>query len=127
MRLSGRDVVGAQAAFDQRTGEPVVSCRFSATGARRFAEITQENVGRPFAIVLDNVVRSAPVIREPILGGSGQISGQFTVQQANEAALLLRAGQLPARLTVVVNSRRALRLETVRRYGTLMLITYDRI
>jgi preprotein translocase subunit SecD len=99
--LSGRDVVDSQAAFDQRTNEPIVTFRFNAAGARRFAEITQENVGRPFAIVLDNVVRSAPVIREPILGGSGQISGQFTVQQANEVALLLRAGQLPARLVVV--------------------------
>ena len=71
------------------------------TGARKFAEATRENVGKPFAIVLDNKVISAPVIREPILGGSGQISGNFTVQQANDLAILLRAGALPAPLTVI--------------------------
>ncbi|MBA8775299.1 protein translocase subunit SecD, partial [Staphylococcus schleiferi subsp. coagulans] len=70
-------------------------------GAKRFAATTQEAVGRPFAIVLDNQVISAPVIREPILGGSGQISGNFTVQQANDLAILLRAGALPAPLKVV--------------------------
>ena len=69
--------------------------------ARRFAQVTQENVGRPFAIVLDNKVISAPVIREPILQGSGQISGSFTVQAANDLAILLRAGALPAPLTIV--------------------------
>ena len=63
--------------------------------------MTQENVGKPFAIVLDNEVISAPVIREPILGGSGQISGNFTVQQANDLAILLRAGALPAPLTII--------------------------
>ena len=65
------------------------------------AQVTQENVGRPFAIVLDNEVISAPVIREPILGGSGQISGNFTVEQATDLAILLRAGALPAKLTIV--------------------------
>ena len=63
--------------------------------------MTQENVGKPFAIVLDNEVISAPVIREPILGGSGQISGNFTVQSANDLAILLRAGALPAPLTII--------------------------
>jgi preprotein translocase subunit SecD len=63
--------------------------------------VTQENVGKPFAIVLDNQVISAPVIREPILGGSGQISGNFTVQSANDLAILLRAGALPAPLTII--------------------------
>jgi len=63
--------------------------------------VTQENVGRPFAIVLDNEVISAPVIREPILGGSGQISGNFTVESANDLAILLRAGALPAPLTII--------------------------
>ncbi len=63
--------------------------------------MTQQNVGRQFAIVLDNKVISAPVIREPILGGSGQISGNFTVQSANDLAILLRAGALPAKLTIV--------------------------
>jgi preprotein translocase subunit SecD len=79
----------------------VVNFRFNSSGARRFAEATQQNVGKPFAIVLDNQVVSAPVIREPILGGSGQISGSFTVQQANDLAILLRAGALPAPLTIV--------------------------
>ena len=63
--------------------------------------MTQENVGRPFAIVLDNEVISAPVIREPILGGSGQISGSFTVESANDLSILLRAGALPAPLTII--------------------------
>src|SRR5436190_4319589 len=99
--VSGEDLTDAQPGFDQRTSEPIVSFKFNINGARRFAQVTQENVGRPFAIVLDNEVISAPVIREPILGGSGQISGSFTVQQANDLAILLRAGALPAPLQVI--------------------------
>lgn len=99
--VSGADLTDAQPSFDSRTSEPVVNFRFNSSGARRFAQITQENVGRPFAIVLDNQVISAPVIREPILGGSGQISGNFTVQEANDLAILLRAGALPAPLTII--------------------------
>src|SRR5207245_11464013 len=99
--LTGRDLVDAQASFDQRTNEPVISFRFNADGARRFAQVTQENVGKPFAIVIDNEVMSAPVIREPILGGSGQISGAFTVEQANDMALMLRAGELPGKMTLL--------------------------
>ncbi len=99
--VSGADLVDAQPGFDQRNSEPIVSFRFNSTGARKFAEATQQNVGKPFAIVLDNKVISAPVIREPILGGSGQISGNFTVQQANDLSILLRAGALPAPLTIV--------------------------
>ena len=99
--VSGEDLTDAQPGFDQRTSEPIVSFKFNINGARRFAQVTQENVGRPFAIVLDNEVISAPVIREPILGGSGQISGSFTVQGANDLAILLRAGALPAPLTVI--------------------------
>ncbi|MCQ3943524.1 MAG: protein translocase subunit SecD [Alphaproteobacteria bacterium] len=99
--VSGEDLTDAQPGFDQRTSEPIVTFRFNSNGARRFAQATQENVGRPFAIVLDNEVISAPVIREPILGGSGQISGGFTVQQANDLAILLRAGALPAPLTII--------------------------
>jgi len=99
--VSGADLVDAQPGFDQRNNEPIVSFRFNSSGARKFAEATQANVGKPFAIVLDNKVISAPVIREPILGGSGQISGNFTVQQANDLAILLRAGALPAPLTVI--------------------------
>jgi len=99
--ISGENLVDAQAAFDQRSNEPVVSFRFDSRGAQRFAQATQENVGKPFAIVLDQQVISAPVIREPILGGSGQISGNFSVDGANDLAVLLRAGALPATLTVV--------------------------
>jgi preprotein translocase subunit SecD len=99
--LTGRDLVDAQAAFDARTSEPILSFRFSADGARRFAQVTQENVGKPFAIVFDNEILSAPVIREPILGGTGQISGGFTVQDANDMALLLRSGELPGKLTLI--------------------------
>jgi preprotein translocase subunit SecD len=99
--VSGGDLVDAQPAFDQRTQEPVVSMRFNASGARRWAQATTDNVGRPFAIVLDNEVISAPVIREPILGGQSQISGSFTVQSANQLSILLRAGALPAKLTVI--------------------------
>ena len=101
MIVSGEDLTDAQPGFDQRTSEPIVTFRFNSNGARRFAQATQENVGRPFAIVLDNEVISAPVIREPILGGSGQISGSFTVQAANDLAILLRAGALPAPLTII--------------------------
>ena len=99
--VSGADLTDAQPGFDQRTSEPIVSFRFNSSGARKFAEATQANVGKPFAIVLDNKVISAPVIREPILGGSGQISGTFTVQSANDLAILLRAGALPAPLTII--------------------------
>jgi protein-export membrane protein SecD len=99
--VSGENLVDAQPGFDSRTGEPVVTFRFDAAGATRFGKVTQENVGLPFAIVLDNKVISAPVIREPILGGTGQISGSFTVQRANDLAVLLRSGALPAKLTVI--------------------------
>jgi len=99
--VSGADLTDAQPGFDQRTGQPIVSFRFNGTGARKFAQATTENVKQPFAIVLDNEVISAPVIQEPITGGSGQISGNFTVQQANDLAILLRAGALPAPLTII--------------------------
>jgi preprotein translocase subunit SecD len=99
--LSGETLTDAQASVNPTTGQPAVHFRFDAMGARRFAEITKENVGQQFAIVLDNQVITAPVIREPITGGSGQIDGNFTVQGANELSLLLRAGALPAPLTVL--------------------------
>jgi preprotein translocase subunit SecD len=99
--VSGEDLTKADAGFDQRTSEPIVTFQFNTNGARRFGQVTQENVGRPFAIVLDNEVISAPVIREPIIGGSGQISGNFTVEAANDLAILLRAGALPAPLTII--------------------------
>jgi preprotein translocase subunit SecD len=90
--VSGADIVDAQPSFDQRANEPLVSFRFNSSGARKFAEATRQNVGKPFAIVLDNQVLSVPVIQEPILGGSGQITGNLTVQQAYDLAILLRAG-----------------------------------
>jgi len=95
--VDGENLVDAQAGFDQRTNEPIVSFRFDTKGASRFGKVTQDNVGRPFAIVLDGEIISAPVIREPILGGSGQISGSFSVEGANNLAILLRAGAKVAR------------------------------
>ncbi|MCW2317174.1 preprotein translocase subunit SecD [Rhodoblastus acidophilus] len=97
----GEDLTDAQPGFDQRTGEPVVNFRFNIRGGQRFGEVTSANVGRPFAIVLDNKVISAPRILGPITGGSGQISGRFSVEQANNLAILLRAGALPAKLSIV--------------------------
>ncbi len=99
--VQGEDLDDSQPGFDQRTNEPIISFRFNASGARKFGRFTQENVGEPFAIVLDDKVISAPVIREPILGGSGQISGNFTVETSNNLAIQLRSGALPAKLTVV--------------------------
>lgn len=99
--VSGEDLVDAQPGFDQRTNEPVINFRFDQKGAVFFGRFTQEHVGEPFAIVLDDKVISAPVIREPILGGSGQISGSFTVDSANNLAIQLRSGALPAKLTIV--------------------------
>jgi len=97
--VGGDTLTDAQATF--QNNEPVVSFKFDAAGARRFGDATRDNVGKPFAIVLDNKVISAPVIREPILGGSGIISGSFTVQSASDLALLLRAGALPAPITIL--------------------------
>ena len=99
--VQGEDLTDAQPGFDQRTQEPVVNFRFNIRGGQRFGEVTAENVGRPFAIVLDGKVISAPRILGPIMGGSGQISGHFTVETANNLAILLRAGALPAKLTIV--------------------------
>ncbi|NKN38496.1 protein translocase subunit SecD [Agrobacterium sp. a22-2] len=101
VELSGDHLTDARVGFNQTNNEPIVSFRFDNFGATRFAEITKANVGRPFAIVLDQKVLSAPVINEPITGGAGQISGSFTVQQANDLSALLRAGALPAKLTVI--------------------------
>ena len=99
--ISGERLTDARSGFDQQTGAPIVSFRFDTVGARQFAEITKNNVGRPFAIVLDGKVLSAPVINEPITGGSGQISGDFTVEETTTLSALLRAGALPAPLTVI--------------------------
>lgn len=98
--LTGETLVDSQPSFDQ-FGEPVVSFRFNRLGARKFGEVTTDHTGEPFAIVLDGEIITAPRINEPILGGSGQISGSFTPDEANDLAILLRAGALPAPLTVV--------------------------
>jgi protein-export membrane protein SecD len=99
--VDGGDLTDARAANNPQTGEWVVDFTFNAEGARRFADVTRANVNRRFAIVLDGKVISAPVIREPITGGRGQISGQFTAASATDLAVLLRAGALPAPLTVI--------------------------
>lgn len=98
--LSGDLLTDARTTFTSGN-MPAVSFSFNTLGARVFADITKQNTGHLFAIVLDNKVISAPVIREPILGGAGVISGNFTVESANDLALLLRAGALPAPLTIV--------------------------
>ena len=99
--VSGERLADAQASFDQMTNSPVVNFRFDVAGGRSFTRATSENVGKPFAIVLDNQVISAPTIRQPIVGGSGQIEGGFTVESANDLAVLLRAGALPAPLNIL--------------------------
>lgn len=99
--VAGDRLTDARANFNQQTGQPLVTLRFDSVGARQFAETSKENVGRRFAIVLDNKVISAPVFREAILGGSGEIEGNFTVQSANDLSVLLRAGALPAPLKIL--------------------------
>lgn len=98
--VSGDSLVDAATTRDQM-GQWAVSFRFDSSGARKFGDVTTENVGRPFAIVLDGRVISAPVIREPIVGGTGQITGNFTVEEANDLSLLLRAGALPAPMKIL--------------------------
>lgn len=97
--ISGDMLVDAQPAYQDN--QPVVSFRFDSRGASRFGDVTSANVGKPFAIILDGKVISAPVIRSAILGGSGIISGNFTTESARDLALLLRAGALPAPLTIL--------------------------
>ncbi len=99
--LSGERLSDARLSFDSVTNEPVIAFGLDNVGARAFAAITQANVGKPFAMVLDGQVLSAPVIEEPIIGGAGQIKGNFTAQSASDLAALLRAGALPAPLTIV--------------------------
>ena len=98
--VSGDELVDANPSMDQ-FNQPVVSLRFDSTGSRKFGDLTSKNVGKRFAIVLDGEVISAPVIREAITGGSGQISGNFTFETASDLAVLLRAGALPAPLTIL--------------------------
>jgi len=97
--VSGDQLIDSQPSFQD--GLPVVSFRFDAAGGKRFAKATQENSGKPFAIILDGQVISAPRINEPILGGSGIISGNFTTETASELSILLRSGKLPVALKVI--------------------------
>jgi protein-export membrane protein SecD len=99
--VTGEMLVDAQQSFDQNGVEPVVSFRFNQDGARRFGKATSENVNRPFAVVLDNKIITAPRIITPILGGTGQITGNFSIESANALATNLRSGALPAKLTIV--------------------------
>lgn len=97
--LGGESLVDARPTY--QNGQAVISFRFDSQGARKFGQITSENVGKPFAIVLDGKVLTAPRINEPILGGSGIISGSYTLQEVSELSVLLRAGALPAPLKLI--------------------------
>jgi protein-export membrane protein SecD len=99
--IDGNNLTDASAGFDQRNGQPVVNTRFDSVGTRQMAEMSKANVNHRFAIVLDNQVITAPNFIEPILTGQAQISGTFTTQTANQLAMLLRAGALPAPLHVI--------------------------
>ena len=99
--IKGDQLTDARQGFNQQTNEPIVSITFDQQGGARFAKLTTENVNRPFAIILDGKVLSAPNINEPILGGSAQISGNFTIEAANQLAISLRSGALPVDLRVV--------------------------
>ena len=99
--LSGDNLINAQPKLDREINEAVVSFTFDRTGSKKFARATSSNVGKRMAIILDNKIISAPVIREAILGGNGQITGDFTFQSATDLALLLRSGALPAPLNII--------------------------
>lgn len=100
-RLTGDNLTDAQQSYDTQHNRVIVSFKFDAPGARKFADLTRENVGKAFAMVLDNKVISAPIINEEIPSGNGQISGNFTIQSANDLAVLMRAGALPATLSIM--------------------------
>lgn len=99
--ISGENLIDSQPGFDSQSNQPIVNFRFDTAGAKSFGKITAQYVGKPFAIVLDDVVISSPIINEPILGGSGQISGDFTLEEANDLSILLRAGALPVPLIIL--------------------------
>jgi protein-export membrane protein SecD len=99
--ISPDAIADAQTAFDPRSNEPIVTFQFTSTGARQFGQFTLDNIGRKFAIVFNGQLISAPVIREPILGGYGQISGNISIAEAQSMALALKSGALPVRLTVI--------------------------
>jgi preprotein translocase subunit SecD len=123
--VSGDQLNSAQQSFDQQSNEPVVVISFNNEGGQKFARMTQANVGKPFAIILDGQVLSAPVINEPILGGTSQISGNFTVESANQLAIALNSGALPVDLKIVEERSIAAMIGTA---GVLawMLLAYGR-
>ena len=102
--ISGDELIDARQEFDQQTNAPNIAITFDGNGGRKFARVTQENVGKPFAIIVDNVVISVANINEPILGGRASISGNYTVQSANELAIALRSGKLSVGLKVIEES-----------------------
>ena len=102
-RVGGENLIDAKASFDPQQGN-AVSFRFDTTGAQKFGKATTDNVGKRFAVILDGVVITAPVINSPITGGSGIITGNFTSQEATDLAVLLRAGALPAPLEIIEES-----------------------
>ncbi len=99
--ISGEQLINAQQQFDQQSGQPVVTISFDSGGANTFARVTTQNVNKRFAMVLDGKILSAPSINEPILGGTAQISGSFTVDTANNLAIALRSGALPVKMEIV--------------------------
>ena len=99
--LTGTDLKDAQAAANQRTGQNVVNLEFSDDGARKFADLTTKNVGRTIAILLDGEVLTAPNVREPILGGKAEITGQKTLEEAQNLAVVLRSGALPVKVNII--------------------------
>jgi preprotein translocase subunit SecD len=99
--IKGDRLANAQQGFEQQTNQPIVNITFDQQGGAKFAKLTTENVGKPFAIILDGKILSAPVINEPIVGGTAQISGSFTAASANQLAIALRSGALPVDLKVV--------------------------
>ena len=99
--ITGDELADAQQGYEQQTNAPVVDIKFNGQGSKKFARVTQDNVNKPFAMILDNQVLSAPNIQQAILGGSAQISGNFTVQSANALAIQLRSGKLPVPLKVI--------------------------
>ncbi|MCP3733645.1 protein translocase subunit SecD [Sphingomonas sp. RP10(2022)] len=102
--ISGDQLADSRQAFDQQTNQPNVQITFNAVGGNRFARVTQQNTGKPFAMIVDNKVISAPNINEPILGGNAVINGGFTVESANQLAIALRSGKLPVALKVIEES-----------------------
>ena len=99
--LSGENLVDAKPRMDTQNNETIVSFTLDRVGAKKFGKVTSENVGKQLAIILDGKIISAPTIREPIIGGTGQISGNFTFQSATDLALLLRSGALPAPMSII--------------------------